>query len=143
MKISEEFREQIAEEFEYAHQKMSAEQSPLRKLYWFTGSYSMAQRIMNLEYDDDLLFLFVVCQLAYERIQGRLATASRGADLGAGLPDDILMHLESMVAELGVAIKANADLTPMLKRMAVLGYSATGNGYYLWSREKLSLGGAL
>lgn len=142
MNISEEFREQIAEEFEYAYQKMSGEQSPLRKLYWFTGSYSMAQRIMNLEYDDDLLFLFVACQLTYERIQGKLSAASRGADLGAGLPDNILAHLESLVAELSVAIKANIDLTSLLKRMAVLGYSATGNGYYLWSREKLILGEA-
>lgn len=139
MDISEQFRLKIAEEFKDASTRMAEERSALGKLYWFTAGFNMAQRIMNLEYDPDLLFLFTVCQAAHKQIQGRVAALTTGPELGAGLPDGLFNQLRNLTSELGAAIEANADLTQLLRRVAILGYSATGNGFYLWKRGLLTL----
>jgi len=139
MNISEGFRNRIADEFTDASERMETERSALAKLYWFTAPYHMAQRIMNLEYDPELLFLFTVCQATYQQIQGRVAALTKGPELGAGLPDGLFDHLQTITKELGEAIRANSDLTPLMRRVAILGYSATGNGFYLWKRGFLSL----
>lgn len=139
MALSNDYRIRLAKEFAFSHEKMSESPSPLAKLYWFTASFNMAQRIMNLEYDNELLFLFTVCQTAHGQLAGRLASLSRGADIGAGLPVDIFSKLEDIVLEMGKAISNSEDLTPLLKRIATIGYSATGNGYFLSERGDLTL----
>lgn len=139
MRISDDFRRRLAETFLDAARRMEGERSALGKLYWFSAGYNMAQRIMNLEYDADLLLLFQICQTAHQNLQGRLAALSAGPELGAGLPTNVFTLLEKLTAELGEAIRSNADLTPLLRRVAELGYSATGNGFYLWSIGHLKL----
>lgn len=139
MKISDVFRDRIAEEFADASQRMENERSALAKLYWFTAAFNMPQRIMNLQYDHELLFLFTVCQTAYQEIQARIVALTTGPELGAGLPDGLFDHLQKVTKELGEAIREGKDLIPLIRRVAILGYSATGNGFYLWKRGFLHL----
>ena len=139
MNISDDFRSRSGDEFVDASRRMRDERSALAKLYWFTAGFNMAQRIANLEYDPELLFLFTVCQTAYQQIQARVAALAAGPELGAGLPDGLFDHLHAITEKLGGAIIENSDLTPLLRRVAILGYSATGNGFYLWKRGFLSL----
>ncbi|MCK5343594.1 MAG: hypothetical protein KAR20_09320, partial [Candidatus Heimdallarchaeota archaeon] len=60
MKISESYRKIITDEIDYVESMMNKAQGVEKKLYFFSAIPGTLQRIFNLEYDSELVFIQVI-----------------------------------------------------------------------------------
>lgn len=128
----------LAEELHFVHGKMKATDNPAEKLFYLTAVYGAIHRIMNIEYDDDLVFAHQVVQLAYNQVNSRLQAARQG-DSTVSLSPSLFEAIESAVEELRLCLGQGKSPSEPLKKLAVLGYSTTGNGYYLQVKGDLRI----
>lgn len=139
MQISDNLRKIIVDEFEYVVGQMRAEKDLSRKLYFFSATYGVIHRILNLEYDPTLNLLHMVLNGTYNAINSRVSALGQGIETGIGLPANLFEKLEETTETLGKAIEKDASPLDALERLAVLSYSTTGNGYYLFQKGILKL----
>jgi len=130
MQISDNFRKLIAQEIDYVVSKMDKANDASRKLYYFSGVQGAVNRVFNLEYDPELIFIHVVLSQTYSAFSQRLQALKQGDDM-VPLSEEQFGRLSEFTKELGKRIKANKDTDDVLKKFVLLSYSTTGNGYYL------------
>lgn len=109
---------------------MKATEEPKSKLYYFSAIYGMMQRIFNLEFTADLVFIHFVINSAYNLINSRLESP----DKVIKIPENLFDKLIEATEELSNSIEKNVDLYEVLKKFILLGYTTTGNGYYLYQK---------
>jgi hypothetical protein len=131
MNISEESRNMIVKEIDYIASKMQKAATPEEKLYYFSATYGLINRVVNFEYDDELIFLHFVLQQAYMALQQRLVALTKGGDSIIPLTEKHFDKLLKTTKELGKKIKQGEEITGTLKEFVILAYTTTGNGYYL------------
>ena len=139
MQISDNARRSIVDEFEYVVGQMRAHKEPARKLYFFSATYSAINRLLNSEYDPTLQLVHMVLQGAYNSVNARYMALGQGVEMGIGLPQNLFEKLEETTEALGKAIDKDSDIIGVLERLAVLAYSTTGNGYYLYQKGILKI----
>jgi hypothetical protein len=135
MKISKKNKEVIIKEMEYAISKMRSESEEKNKLYYFSATYGVLQRVFNIEYDDDLLFIHFVLNSTYNGINVRL----QNPDPVIKIPENFFSRLEDITEELVEALKSNLSIYEHLKKIVLLGYVTIGNGYYLYQKGLLKI----
>jgi len=137
MQLHQEYRQRLAKEYRYAADRMRQETEPARKLYYFSAFFGEAQRVLNWQWDRDLVLIHNLTQQTYGQINTQLPM------FGLILPIDvsvILTQLDQVASNLaGYFEKADKDanreeLFEMLGRLAEIGYLAGGNGVYLHER---------
>lgn len=139
MLISNSSKKLIVDEFEYVVGQMRANKEPSRKLYFFSATYGAVQRLLNSEYDPTLQLVHMVLQGVYNSINARYMALGQGVEMGIGLPHDLFDKLEETTEALGKAIDKDNGIVDVLARLAVLAYSTTGNGYYLYQKGMLKI----
>ena len=138
MKTSESYRKIITDEIDYVENMMNKAKDIEKKLYFFSGIHAAIQRIFNLEYDSDLVYIQVILQHTYTALTQRLQ-AVKNKDLVVPLLEVQIEHLMGIIKELSEKIRSNEDLDGTLKKFAILAYSTTGNGYYLFQKGLLKI----
>jgi hypothetical protein len=131
---SKELSQHLAQEFRYAVSKMK-EVPPSKKLYYFSALYAEAQRILNLEWNSDLLFIYTMIRHAYTQINGTLMNPSSTQTFPVNW-ENIFEKLTEAADNLTVYIEKidsadNKELYPILSRLAEIAYVVSGNGSYL------------
>ena len=139
MELSDNSRTIIADEFKYVTKKIREEQDIAQKLYFFSGSYALIQRIFNLEYDSSLILVHDVLQSTYMAINGRLNSIISGEEKVIKLPEELFSSLAKAVDDLGDAILNKRDSSESLQKIATISFVTTGNGYYLYQKGILKI----
>ena len=135
MKISKNNKKVIIDEIEYALKNMKDETDEKKKIYYFSATYGIFQRIFNIEYDDDLVFIHFILNSTCNSINARLQIP----DSVIKIPENLFSSLEKATEELLDALKNNRNVYEQLKKFVLLGYVTAGNGYYLYKKGLLKI----
>ena len=131
--ISSEYKQILLQEFKFVTERMSKARDPMEMMYFFSGLYSMTNRIINIEYDSDLAFIDMVLTVVYRHIKPTVDAMFAG-DKTILLPDDYFERLIQYVHELAREIERTGSYYQPLRKIANLAYMSTGNGYYLMQK---------
>lgn len=137
MNLSKQMQELFAYEIDFAVQRMKESNDASAKLYFFSGVYAAAFRIINIEFDAELTFVHHVLQAAHQMIDGRITRLQQGLDRHIVLPEKFFDRLEESLEEMRAKIKQGEETYPVLQTIFNLAYSTTGNGYYLYLKGVL------
>jgi len=139
MNLSPEMKKRFVEETRFVLKNMRNTTAAAQKSYFFSAIYGMAQRILNLEYNPELVFIFQVFQLVYNMVNARLAALSAGQEVGIGIPGDLFTKIEDELEKMANLLEQGKETYPVLQRLVNIGYATTGNGYYLYLKGMLKI----
>lgn len=139
MKVSKENIELIVDELTYVGGRMRDEEEILGKVYYLSGSYAVIQRVMNFEYDDELVLIHRVLMGAYETVNSRLNSIITGQERVIKIPVEVVDALANGILDLAIALSEEKEYKEILAKIAAIGYIGTGNGYYLYQKGLLKL----
>ena len=135
MDISAETKAKLVSEIEFVLERMKQESDITGKLYYFSAVFGIMNRIFNLEYSSDLIFVHSILSATHAQINARLQTPEKAIPLPPEVPDKLF----DATAELLEVIEKDGNPYEVLKKFAVLGYVTGGNGYYLYQKGLLKL----
>lgn len=138
--ISEPYKTILADEIKLVYEKIQEETDIRKKLYYYSATYSMVQRIINLDpnIDPQLIFIHTVLVISYKQIMERVSQIALGDRL-ITLPEDFFDRLTANLEQLESKIRSNEDVYSVLENIALLTYIVEGNGHYLLQTGKLKL----
>jgi len=141
LKISNDSKEIIVKEFEKVLELMSNTKDHKEKLYYFSATYAMVSRVLNIEYDDMLIFIHSVLLNSYSNINSFFNNIISNKDTFYSIPKNYFDILENALRDLTRAIDQNDELVinNILKRFSLIGYITTGNGNYLYKKGMLRI----
>jgi len=131
MKISDSFRKLIIDEVRFSVEKMEEKEDLREKLYYFSGIQCVLRRVFNIEFDPDLLFAFNVFESTHRSFMDRYGAIEKGGDRVVLIFQEQLDGLTEGAKEFADKIKNKKNFDSTLKKLIVLSYTTTGNGYYL------------
>lgn len=134
IKIDENFRRLMVNEMKTALELMKKTNDSREKNYYFSAVYAVINRILNFQFDSQLVFIHRVLEATYSAINNRLIAIARG-DTVVNLIDGFFDKLEKYVSLLIERIETKQDNTyDILEKITTLAYTLTGNGYYLYKK---------
>lgn len=139
MNISKQMEKTLIDEIRLVHGNMAKTNVPAEKMYNFSAVYGMANRIINFEYDPELLFLNQVIQLAYNMINARLSALATRQDVGIDIPESMFTKIEGLLEKLADAIEQKQEICTILQNIIALAYTTTGNGYYMYKKGLIKI----
>jgi hypothetical protein len=139
MNLSEDMSKLFIDELNFVLQSMKATDKPMGKIYFFSGIFGVANRIFNIEFHSELVFIHNVVQAAHKQILESLTLVSQGRGLSIGIPEDIFDGLEVAIEEMITRISRDQDIYSSLQKISNLAYSTTGNGRYLHFKGMLTI----
>jgi len=141
MKISQEYKDLIVNEFEEVDQSLQSAQDPNDFLYFFSASFGILNRIMNIQCDPTLVFMHQILQSLHQSMQARLQAAGINQSSTMAFPIEFLAKMKEILQQLRAAFMkgSDAETHSVLSRAANLTYASSGNGYYLYIRQKLNI----
>ena len=137
--LSKNMQSLFIKELKFVLKNMKSTVMPAEKLYFFSAIFAVANRIFNIEFHSELVFIHNVIQATHQLISNNLAIASQGHESVVGIPDGLFDELESAVEEMIAKISNNQDVYLVLQRISDLAYSTTGNGRYLHLKGMLTI----
>ncbi len=140
MRIPDEYHKLMISELKEINKLCNTTESPDDKLYFFSAAFGVINRIMNFYYDPTLVFIHQVLQEVHKKVTQRLQSGPYKFIYNS-MPQEILDTLFQYFMELTDAIeKQDVPLIwEILERFSNISYSLTGNGFYLYIRERLKL----
>ena len=78
MHISDTFKDMIVEEVDFVIQQMQQSANELEKLYYFSGVYALFQRIFNIEYNTNLVYVHFILRSTHETFIQRIKAIQSG-----------------------------------------------------------------
>ncbi len=138
MNISDNFRNLIVKEINYVVKQMEQSSIGEKKLYYFSGIYSMIQRIFNLEYDSELVYAHFILNGTYNSFAQRIE-AMKGGQSHIPITEAHFELLTAISKELAEKIKEKKSIDNTLKQLTILSYTLSGNGYYLQQKGILKI----
>jgi len=139
MRISDNYKNLILSEIDFAVKKMDKSSQPLEKLFYFSAIHGIFQRIYNIEFDPALVFAHFVLHTTHEAFNSRLQAILKGGNDVIPLSEKQINKLSDIAKELGGKIKNNEEVNVTLQKFVVLQYSTSGNGYYLMQKGMLKI----
>jgi len=139
MNLSKHMRRLFIDELNFVLQNMRATDKPMEKLYFFSAIYAVANRIFNIEFHSELVFIHNVFQMAHNQIHANLTTALQGQGIAIGMPGEMFDRIEVVIEEMITKISKDQNIYPALQRISELAYSTTGNGRYLHFKGLLTI----
>jgi hypothetical protein len=137
--LSPKLRERFLEEIKYSVEKMGKASDPIQKLYYFSATYGEMQRLLNIEYNQDLVFAHFILSEAYKAFMGRIRAFKDNQETAVPLLVEQVERLVNLTKELEKKIESDKDLMDTLKKFVILAYSTTGNGFYLYEKGVLKI----
>ena len=105
-----------------------------------SGSYGILNRILNLDYDPELLFIDFVLHRCHEGLASIVEQYITGKAI---IPMPDLNLILDMIADelehLADALKNNKSYITHLKRIVEISYTTTGNGAYLYRKGLIKI----
>jgi hypothetical protein len=138
MKLSNEHKKLILEEFDFAVRKMKESQTQDLKLFYFSSTYGALTRIFNIKFDPELVFIHAVLNNAYTSMLGRFQ-AIRAGEVTISFPTDYFDKLTDYTEELADKIRKDSSLYDTLIKISLLTFVTTGNGAYLLAKGSIKL----
>jgi len=141
--LHKEYKQRLATEYRLAANKMQQVAPAARKLFYFSIFFAEAQRVINWEWNRDLVLIYEIGKQAHAQINA----ASQSPVLGA-LPIDMKMVYEQLTiiaSDLASYFEKAEDTTDsnelyeILGRLAEISYSTSGNGSYLYEKGLIKL----
>jgi len=139
MDISVEMRKLILDEFEYVLKKMGEVDDPFQKLFYFSATFGIVQRVYNIEYNSELVFAHFILNETHKGFTARLHAIRDARDTTVAITTEHLERLSNLIKELADKIRENKDHVDTLKKLIILTYSTTGNGFYLYDKGVLKI----
>ena len=139
MNLSKHMKRLFIDELNFVLQNMRTTDKPMGKLYFFSAIYGVANRIFNIEFHSELVFIHNIFQAAYNQINANLTPVLQGQGIAVGIPSDVFVGLEAAIEELITRISNNQEIYPVLQKISELAYSTTGNGRYLHFKGVLTI----
>lgn len=139
MNISDSYRDMVVSEINYIVEKMEDTDDFVQKLYYFSGIHGMLQRIFNLEYHPELIFAFFVFKSTHEALITRYHAIEKGGDSSVLLYEEHVDGLIALSEEFVEKFKNKENFDSTLKKIIVLSFSTTGNGFYLMQKGVLKI----
>ena len=141
MKISNENKKIIVDEFEKVFELMNSTKNAREKLFYFSATYAMVSRILNIEYDPMLVLIHSVLSSTYSNVNSFLNNVASNKDAFYSIPENYFAILESNFKNITKSIDSNDEpnIYEALKKFSVLAYIFTGNGNYLYKKGTLKI----
>lgn len=141
MNISDHYKDLIVNEFRKVAIGMKDANYASKKIYWFSATFGIVHRILNLEFDDTLVCIHVILNATYNLINARADNIKRSTEAAIDFPKNLFENLQETIVELSDNIENNNELEIFknLQKIAKIAYATTGNGYYLYLQGKLQL----
>ena len=138
MKLSKEYITKIEQEFDFVINKMEESETPHKMLYYFSGVQSLLNRILNLEYSEELLFSYFVIERAHKDITNVLGSIKQGNPV-VTLHDKFGGKLVELTKDLKNGFFNSKTRIEILKKIVVLTYTCTGNGFFLTEKGVIDI----
>jgi len=138
MKINKVYKTAIINEIKYVQKKMKENSSLEKKLFYYSAIPAQFLRVLNLEYDCDILYLHHVVNHTQGVFQQRLATMKAG-DINIEVNKKQIEQLESLLDDVICVIEQKKKIDDVLKAFIELAYSISGNGFYLMEKGLLKI----
>jgi hypothetical protein len=135
---SEKYKDIIVKELEFVINKINQSPTIEEKLYYFSAVQGVLNRILNLEYTEELLLAFYITNETLKMFHQRFASFQAG-DKSINLTDEQMLRLSQITVEFLETIRNDENIEEVLKKYVVLLYSTTGNGYYLMEKGVLKI----
>jgi len=141
MKISKQYKKIIIEEFYNVVKKMKQSNDLTEKMFFFSATYAVINRVFNIEFNPTLIFIHMVLNNAYTAIIGRIEAETRGQSIAIKIPKEFFNILEEAIIDIANSINKDNknELFETLQKITNLSYLTTGNGYYLFTQGKLTI----
>ncbi len=141
MKISKQYKKIIIEEFYNVAKKMKQSNDLTEKMFFFSATYAVINRVFNIEFNPTLIFIHMVLNNAYTAIIGRIEAETRGQSIAIKIPKEFFNILEEAIIDIANSINKDNknELFEALQKITNLSYLTTGNGYYLFTQGKLTI----
>jgi len=139
MMITNKSRMMIVDEINFVIKMMDKNSDLSKKLYYLSGVHALIHRIFNQDFDEDLVFLHLILHNTHASFMSRLQVIEKGGDRTVLLFDDQIKALVGYLKNLATAIEKKKSINEILKKINILAYSTTGNGYYLLQKGVLKI----
>ena len=124
------YKQLIVGEFETSVELMKASKNPDDILFYFSSTYAVLQRVFNFQFNPHLVFAHLILLGAYQAIKVRL-DAIKAGETTVLLKQDLFDRLIALLEEFAQRIKQDKEAYDILEKISLLGFSTTGNGFYL------------
>ena len=138
MKISKKMKDEIVKEIEHVVCEMKKNDDPFKILSYFSGIHGLMNRVFNIEYDPELVFMHHVLSTVHTGFINRMDSIRKG-DPVIILDESYFKKLISLCINLKDKIAEDGNVDNTLKKFIVLLYATTGNGYYLKNKGLLKI----
>ncbi|MCK4906075.1 MAG: hypothetical protein KAS64_00915 [Spirochaetes bacterium] len=139
MNISDQYFELILNELKEVQKLCSDANSPEDKLYFFSASYGILNRVMNFYCEPTLVFMHQILQATHQAFSQRLSMPKKAETISNSFPNKMWESLFSYFSLLILEFEKKDEnkIREVLEKFSNLSYSISGNGFYLYLREKL------
>lgn len=132
MNLPTDLRERLVNEIGFVVNRIRTQPDLRKKVYYFSGVYGEMVRLLNINYDPQLLFAHNVLSSAYQSMRALSDTIELGRDTTIVFPDNFFDRLCTLLEELANQIRDDQDMYNTLQAISCMSYINTGNGYYLF-----------
>ena len=140
MEIQQQLREYIATEFDHVAEGIKDTIGDMPAMvYNFSACHSAISRVLNIEFDADLVLLHTVFNWCYGTIANRVTMLSQNAERQVQFPPEFPEKLSGIVKEFAVRFHENRNVLDLLPSLTTLCYVVTGNGCFLYQTGRLTI----
>jgi len=110
-------------------------------LYFYSAAYGVVRRVMNFQCEPTLVLAHLVLENSFQVINQRWTQSTKPNTTFKTFPTELPVQIITEFGKLLDAIKENDDnsIRVSLESIANISYISTGNGYYLFLKDKLKL----
>ena len=134
MEIDDQFKNILVEEFRLVASKIRDESDMRRKNFFFSAAYGVVHRIINIDFDPELVIIHNVLNSTYTIVNNLQISIESGTEKIIRIPMFLFDKLADLLDELAGAIQEGKNTYEIIQKIAVLSYMLTGNGYYLYQK---------
>jgi hypothetical protein len=140
MEISQSLREYISEQFHHVSVNINTSPSDLPNMvYNFSACHAALNRVLNIEFNDELVLLHTVFNGCYTMIANRISLIGQNVERQVQFPRGFPEKLATMIDEFASRFEDNLDVYDLLPSLTKLCYITTGNGYFLYQTGRLTI----
>ena len=134
MEIDDQFKNILVEEFRLVASKIRDESDMRRKNFFFSATYGVVHRIINIDFDPELVIIHNVLNSTYTIVNNLQNSIESGTEKIIQIPMFLFDKLADLLDDLAGAIQEGKNTYEIIQKIAVLSYMLTGNGYYLYQK---------
>ena len=139
MKLSDSSKKILIDELGYVSHRLKKESGIPKLLFVYSAAYGVAFRMLNIEFDPELVLIHNVLLHSYTEINSRFGAMASGAEKVITIPESLFSFIGQSLQDLADMISKGGDIIVPLGKIAIAAYATTGNGYYLYEKGVLRL----